>query len=211
VNKTNTDRRRSSYTEKDFFSRNHRTTATQATAELNIHPEYPVSIKTLRQEFHKTNINGRTAIAKPVVTESNAQMRKRWCHDHKTWTSGNWKRASDMVRWVILHAVPYIRKNLRLENTQGSLQSGMSGSNSKTRGRFCDGLSSNIVVEYSVCPIIIRHGQITAREYVVRLGNQVHPMIQMLFLNNDAVLQDDHAPIHTAGTVQPPPQWPCES
>jgi transposase len=27
-------------------------------------------------------------------------------------------------------------------------------------------------------------------------------MIQTLFLNNDAVLQDDDAPIHTAGTVQ---------
>jgi hypothetical protein len=27
-------------------------------------------------------------------------------------------------------------------------------------------------------------------------------MIQILFLNNDAVFQDDNAPIHTAGTVQ---------
>jgi hypothetical protein len=34
------------------------------------------------------------------------------------------------------------------------------------------------------------------------LGNQVHPMIQILFPNNDAVLQDDDNPIHTAGNVQ---------
>jgi hypothetical protein len=34
------------------------------------------------------------------------------------------------------------------------------------------------------------------------LGNQVHPMIQTLFPNNNAVFQDDSAPIHTAGTVQ---------
>jgi hypothetical protein len=46
------------------------------------------------------------------------------------------------------------------------------------------------------------HDRITAREYVDRLGNQVHPMIQTLFPNNDAVFQDDNAPIHTAGTVQ---------
>jgi hypothetical protein len=54
---------------------------------------------------------------------------------------------------------------------------------------------------YSVGPIIILHGQITASEYVYRLGNQVHPTIQT-FPNNGAVFQDNNAPIHTAGTVQ---------
>jgi hypothetical protein len=89
----------------------------------------------------------------------------------------------------------------RLKNTQGSLQSGMPPSNSETWGRFCDGLGSNIVVQYSVGPIITLHGRIAAREYVDMLGNQVQPMIQTLFPNN-AVFLDDHAPIHTAGTVQ---------
>jgi hypothetical protein len=58
----------------------------------------------------------------------------------------------------------------------------MPGSNSETLGRFCDGLGSNIVG-----PIITLHGRITAWEYVDRLGNQVHPMVQTLFPNNDAV------------------------
>jgi hypothetical protein len=53
----------------------------------------------------------------------------------------------------------------------------MPGSNSETRGSFSDGLGSNIVVQYSVGPIIGPHGQITAREYVDRLGNQALPMI----------------------------------
>jgi hypothetical protein len=78
----------------------------------------------------------------------------------------------------------------------------MCSSSSETRGRFCDGLGSNIVVHYSVGPIITPHGRIAARNYVDRLGNQLHSMIQTLFSNNDAVLQDDNAPIHTAGTVQ---------
>jgi hypothetical protein len=77
----------------------------------------------------------------------------------------------------------------------------MPSSNSKTRGRFYDGLGSNIVVQYSVGPIITLHDLITAREYVDRVGNQVHPMIPALFPNNDPVFQDDNAPIHTAGTV----------
>jgi hypothetical protein len=97
----------------------------------------------------------------------------------------------------VLHSVPHIKKSLRLENTQGSLKSVMPGSNSETRGRFCDGLGSRIVVQYCVGHIITLHGRITAREYVDRLGNQVHPMI-----NNDAVLQDDSAHIHAAGTIQ---------
>jgi hypothetical protein len=63
-------------------------------------------------------------------------------------------------------------------------------------------LGSNIVVTYSVCAITTLHGRITAREYLDRLGNQVHLMIQTLFPNNDAVFQDDNAPIHTAGSVQ---------
>jgi hypothetical protein len=46
------------------------------------------------------------------------------------------------------------------------------------------------------------HCRITARKYVDRLGNQAHPLIQMLFPNKDAVFQEDTAPIHTAGTVQ---------
>jgi hypothetical protein len=130
-------------------------------------------------------------------------MPKRWCHDHKTWTSDNWKSASDMVRWVFFHAVPYITDCLCLENTQGSLQSGIPGSNGETRGRFCDGFGSNIVVRYSVVSIIKVHGRIAAKEYVDRLGNQVHPVIQTLFPNYNAVLQDDSAPVHTARTVQP--------
>jgi hypothetical protein len=89
-----------------------------------------------------------------------------------------------------------------MENTQGSLQSGKPGSNSETLRRFCNGLCSNIVLQYSAGPIIILHSRITAREYVDSLGNQVHPMIQTTFPNNYAVFQHGNAPVHTAGTVQ---------
>jgi hypothetical protein len=56
--------------------KNYRTTAAQVTAELNIHLEDPVSEKTVQHELHKSNICGRAAIAKPVFTESNAQIHK---------------------------------------------------------------------------------------------------------------------------------------
>jgi hypothetical protein len=71
-------------------SKNHRTTAAQATAELNIHLGDRFHKK---GGLHKSNIHGRAAFAKPVTTESNAQMHERQCHNHKTWTSDNRKRA----------------------------------------------------------------------------------------------------------------------
>jgi hypothetical protein len=55
---------------------------------------------------------------------------------------------------------------------------------------------------YSVGSVITFHGRITAREYMDRLDDQVYPMIQTLFPNNNAVFQDDNAPIHTRRTVQ---------
>jgi hypothetical protein len=85
-------------------------------------------------------------------------------------------------------------KSFCLDNTQGSVKCGMSGSNSETLGRFCVGLGSNTVVKYTVGPIITLHGRITAREHVDRLGYQVYPMIQKIFSNKEAFLQDDNAP-----------------
>jgi hypothetical protein len=78
----------------------------------------------------------------------------------------------------------------------------MPGSNSETQGRFYNALGSNIVVQYSVGPIITLHGRITASWHVDSLGNQVHPMIQTLFPNNDAVFQEHNAHMHRVGTVQ---------
>jgi hypothetical protein len=74
--------RKSTLTERDcrtyrrIVSKNKTNTAAQVTAELNIHLEYPVSSKTVRLELHKSNIHGRASIAKPLITESNVQMRK---------------------------------------------------------------------------------------------------------------------------------------
>jgi hypothetical protein len=51
-------------------------------------------------------------------------------------TTGN------VLHGQISHAVPYNKKSLHLEESQ----SGTHGSSSETRGRFCDGLGSNIVV-----------------------------------------------------------------
>jgi hypothetical protein len=53
-------------------------------------------------------------------------------------------------------------------------------------------------------------GRITASDYMDILGNQVHPMAQLLFPNNDAVFQDDNSPIHTARSVQSW-SWICAS
>jgi hypothetical protein len=74
-----------------------------------------------KRELHRSDIHGRATIAEPLITGSNAQTRKLWCHECKTWTSYNRKRARDMVRRVVLDAIAYIRTSLRFENNHGSL------------------------------------------------------------------------------------------
>jgi hypothetical protein len=69
------------------------------TAELNIHLEYPVSTKTVQHEVHKSNIHGRAAIVKPLIGERNAEMRKRWFHDNKAWTSDNHTTGNGHMVW----------------------------------------------------------------------------------------------------------------
>jgi hypothetical protein len=56
-------------------STNHTITTAQVTAELSILLEDPISTKTVR-ELHKSSIHSRAAIAKPLITENNAQMHK---------------------------------------------------------------------------------------------------------------------------------------
>jgi hypothetical protein len=66
VSENNSDRKRSS-----------QNCAAEVTAELNIHLEDPVSTKNVRREPHKSSVHGRAVIAKRLITESNAQVRKR--------------------------------------------------------------------------------------------------------------------------------------
>jgi hypothetical protein len=46
-----------------IVSKNQRITAAKATAEMNIHLEDPISIKTLRHELDRSNMHGRATIA----------------------------------------------------------------------------------------------------------------------------------------------------
>jgi hypothetical protein len=66
-----------------IVSKNQRNTAAQVRAKLNIHTYDPLSRRTVLRELHKSIIHGRAETAKLLITGSNAQMRKRWCHGHK--------------------------------------------------------------------------------------------------------------------------------
>jgi hypothetical protein len=151
-----------------------------------------------------TQIHGRAAIAKTLITK----IMLRYINDgvttikpeHQTIANAQ-VISSDESSFTL---VPTSGRVYVLRTPKEAYNSEcLPGSNGETRGRYCDGLGSNIVLQYSVGPTITLHGRITARKYMDRLGNEVlHPMIQTLFPNNDAVFQDDNAPIlHTAGNV----------
>jgi hypothetical protein len=105
-------------------------------------------------------------------------MREWYCHDHKTWTD-NWKRERGMLRWAVLQAVPSTSGRVYFWRTpKEAYNPECLVPTVKHGGGFCDGLATNIMVQYFVGPIITLRGRITAREYVDRLGNQVHRMFQ---------------------------------
>jgi hypothetical protein len=54
---------------------------------------------------------------------------------------------------------------------------------------------------YSAGPIFIVNGRNTASGYMDIVGNQVHPIVQIFFSNNDAVFQDDISPMLTVRSV----------
>jgi hypothetical protein len=109
-------------------------------------------------------------------------------------TTGN---SPDMVRWVALRAVPYIKKSLRFGNNQGSLQSGMPVKHRGGSVMVWAAISWYSVLLVPLFPFRaeLLHGS-TWKGWV----NQEHPMIQVLFPNNDAVFHDDNSPIHKAAT-----------
>jgi hypothetical protein len=76
----------------------------------------------------------------------------------------------------------------------------MSGSNCETWRQICDDWIA--ISWYSAGPVIITNGRITASDYMGIVGNQVHPVVQMLFPYIDAVFQDDNWHIHTARSVE---------
>jgi IS30 family transposase len=67
---------RECHTSRRIVLKYHITTAAPVTAELNIHLEDPVSTTSVQCELHKSKTHGRAAVAKPMITESNAQMHK---------------------------------------------------------------------------------------------------------------------------------------
>jgi hypothetical protein len=67
---------RDRHTLRRIVLKNRTFTAAQVTTERNIHLEDTVSTKTVQHELHKSSINFRAAIAKPLITGSNVQKCK---------------------------------------------------------------------------------------------------------------------------------------
>jgi len=178
-----------------IVSKNHRTTAAKVKEELSIHLEEFVSTKTVRQELPKYNIHSRDAIANSLITKNNAKRRKRWSDDYKTRTSDDWKYItwSDESSFMLLPTsgrVCVCRTPKEVYNPECLVPTVKYG------GRSVTILAA--IFWYSAGPVITLHSRITVSDYVDIQGSHVHPMVQMLFPDNNSVFQGDISPIHTA-------------
>jgi hypothetical protein len=67
-----------------IVSKYHVTTAAQVNSSRTEYSSWnPISTETIRCVLHKSNIHGRAATAKPLITENIAQMCEQGCHYHK--------------------------------------------------------------------------------------------------------------------------------
>jgi hypothetical protein len=117
--------------------------------------------------------HGKAAITTPLITENNAKRPKRWCYDHKTWTSDNWKYIiwsdeSSFMFFPTSGRVYVCRMPKEAYSPECQVPTVKYGGGSVT--------TWTAISWYSACPIITLSGQITARDYVV------HPIIQCFSL-----------------------------
>ena len=94
---------------------------------------------------------------------------------------------------TVLHVVSNIRSGLCLKNGQGMPECLVP--TVKHTGRSV--MIWAAISSYSAGPTITLNGWITYCDCVDILGNQVHPVVQMLFHNNSAIVKDDNWPTHT--------------
>ena len=84
--------RSSSLSERDrrtlncIVRKDHKTTASKITAELNEHRERPVSTKTFRRELHKSGFYRKAAMKKPFLTQTKVTKCLEWCKRLKDWS-----------------------------------------------------------------------------------------------------------------------------
>ena len=183
---------------KRIVTRNRRATAAQVTEELNQHLPQPVSTITVRRELHDMNLRGRVARAKPLIRDQNALARRKWCRDHATWTVDDWKRVlwSDESPFTLFQTTGRVyvwrtpKEAYDLQCLRPTVKHG--------GGTV---MLWAAISWFSLGPVVTLRGRITANDYVAILGDHLHPMVRMLFPDNDAIFQDDNAPILTAGVV----------
>jgi len=121
----------------------------------------PISTKKKVRELHKSNIHGRTTIAKPLITENNAKKPKRQGDDHKTWRSDDWKYViwSDESPFVLFPTsgqVYVCRMPKEAYNHECLVRT------VKHEGRSV--MLGAAISLYSNAPIITLNGQITAND-----------------------------------------------
>jgi hypothetical protein len=157
-------------TSKRTVSRNRTTTRTKVTAELNIRLEDSVSTKTSGQELHKPNIHDEADIVKNLISENNVKRRKRWCDDHKTWTSDDWKYVawsdeSSFTLYATSGRVYFCITPKETYNPECLVPTVKHGGGSVTIWAA--------ISWYSALPIITLKDRLTSSDYVGILVNQV--------------------------------------
>lgn len=108
---------------------------------------------------------------------------------------------SQLVGLILFHTVSNFWPSLRLANAAPSPQCRLLLS-SRTKHSGYLVMIWAAILWYSVGRMITQRCYITGKDYETILVDHVNSMVQYLFPNNSAVLQDENAPVHIPRIVQ---------
>ena len=183
---------------KRIVSKYHTITAAKVTAELSSHLEdlFP-------QKQSGENLTNPTSMVELELLNlwllKTVLKGERWCNDHKTWMSDDWKYViwsgeSSFMLFPTSGQVYVWRMRKVASNLECLVPTVKHG--------FGSTMIRGAISWYSAGRIITLNGRFTASDYLDILDNQLHPLVQMMFPNINAIFHDDSLPILTASSVQ---------
>lgn len=186
---------------KTIIVQNRREPMTKIRENFNISTGNEVSERTVRRALYELGYHSRTALRKPLVSESNRKIRLCWARDKRFWGIDDWKKIvwSDESRFTLfqndgkIHVWRLPKEKYDVSCLTSTVKHG--GGGVMMWGCFS---------WYGLGPLVRIDGKVNSERYINEiLGYHLIPYLEEFEEENGGYFfQQDNAPIHTSVRTQ---------